>query len=66
MANYAKHLSLLDGERDVIQCLERGALFNRLASEPPLLIEHGGFQALQLAKLVFFGDVVDFNDGHSG
>jgi len=29
------------------------------------MVEHGGFQALQLAKLVFFSDVVDFNDGHS-
>ena len=28
------------------------------------MVEHGGFQALQLAELVFFGNVVDFDDGH--
>jgi hypothetical protein len=57
---------LLDREIAVIQRLKRGALFNRLACKPPPLVERSGFQALQLAKLVFFGDVVDFDDGHSG
>jgi hypothetical protein len=51
------------GEAIVLR-LERGAFFNRLAGEPPPLVEHSGFQALQLAELVFFGDVVDFDDGH--
>jgi len=60
VVNYAKHLALLNGERDVIKSLELAALFNRLACEPPSLVECGGFQALQLAKLVFFGEVVDF------
>ena len=26
--------------------------------------EHGVFQALQVAELVFFGNVVDFDNGH--
>jgi hypothetical protein len=64
MTNYAKHLALFDRERDVIKGLERCALFYRLSGEPPPLVERGGFQALQLAKLVFFGDVDDFDDGH--
>ena len=66
MVNYAKYLALLNGERDVIKSLEWTALFNRLACEPPPLVERSGLQALQLAKLIFFGDVVDFDDGHSG
>ena len=41
-------------------------LFNRLAGDPSPMVERGGFQAAQLAELVFLGDVVDFNDGHSG
>jgi hypothetical protein len=28
------------------------------------LVERGRLQALQLTELVFFGDVVDFDDGH--
>jgi hypothetical protein len=30
------------------------------------LVERSGFQALHRAELVFFGDVVDFDDGHGG
>ena len=64
-ANNTSNLAWLDAEADVVQRLKRGAFYNRLTCEPPPLVEHGGFQALQLAKLVFFGDVVDFDDGHS-
>ena len=64
MANYADNFACLDAEIDVIQRLERGALFNGLACKPPPLIKCSGFHALQLAKLVLFGDVVDFDDGH--
>jgi hypothetical protein len=44
--------------------LEWGAFFNRLSGEPPPLVERSGLKALQLAKLVFFGDVVDLDDRH--
>ncbi len=54
-----------DGNVDPGEYLERGTFFNRLACKPPPLVERGVFQALQLAELVFFGDVVDFDDGHS-
>ena len=54
-ANNTYNLALFNRETDVIQRLERGALFNRLASEPPPLVE-----------LVFPDDVVDFDDAHSG
>jgi hypothetical protein len=30
------------------------------------LVERSGFQALHRAELVFFGDVVNFDDGHGG
>lgn len=63
-ANNTSNLVLLDREIDVVQCIEWGAFFNRLAGEPPPLVERSGFQALQLAELVFLGDVIDFNDGH--
>ena len=66
MVNYAKYLALLNGERDVIKSLEWTALFNRLACEPPPLVERSGLQALQLPKLVFSDDVVYFDDTHSG
>ncbi|CAH1207978.1 hypothetical protein NTGBS_720022 [Candidatus Nitrotoga sp. BS] len=56
---------MLNGETDIVQCLEWGTLFNRLVSESPPLVKRGGFQVLDLAELVFFGDVVDFDDGHS-
>jgi len=55
---------LLDGEINVIQRLERRAIFNRLAGEPPPLVERSGFQALYLAELVFFGGTVDLDDRH--
>ena len=58
-ANNTYNLALLNGETDVVQRLERGALLNR-AAEPPPLVERGGFQAVQLPELVFLGDVVDF------
>ena len=60
------NLTLLNGETDVVQRLERGAFFNRLAGEPPPLVERSRFQAVQLPELVFLGNVVDFDDGHSG
>ncbi len=63
-ANNTYSLTLLDGETDVVQRLERRALFNRLAGKPPPLVERGGLQAVHLAELVFPGDVVDFDDGH--
>jgi hypothetical protein len=53
---------LLDQKSDIVQRFERGVLFNRLAGEPPPLVERSGFQALHRAELVFFGDVVDFDD----
>ena len=62
--NTKQHLALLDREVGVIERLERGALFNRLAGEPPPLVKRSGLQALYLAELVFLGDVVDFDDGH--
>jgi hypothetical protein len=64
--NDVQHFALLNKKVDVVQRLEQGALFNRLTGKPPPLIKCSGFHALQLAKLVFFGDVVDFDDGHSG
>ena len=61
-----RNLAFLDQESDVVQRLERGAFFNRLAREPPPLVERSGLKALHRSELVFFGDVVDFDDTHSG
>ena len=61
----AQHFAFFDLEIDIIEGLEWGALLKRLAGDPPPLVERGGFQALQLAELVFLGDVADFDDGHS-
>ena len=65
VANNTSNLVLLDQESDVVQRLEWGAFFNWLAGEPPPLVERGGFQALELAQLVFLANAVDFDDGHS-
>ncbi|MEO6421125.1 MAG: hypothetical protein ABIR84_00140 [Candidatus Nitrotoga sp.] len=66
MADVDKYFALFDGESDVIKGLEWSTFFNRLARDPPPLVERTGFQALQLAELVFFGDVVNFDVGYSG
>jgi len=39
VANYAKYLALLNGERDVIKGLKWSTLFNWLAGKPPPLVD---------------------------
>lgn len=65
VADDTDNFTCLSVKTDIVQRLEWGALFNRLTSEPPPLVERGGLQALQLAELELFGDVVHFDDGHS-
>ncbi|CAH1207995.1 hypothetical protein NTGBS_720025 [Candidatus Nitrotoga sp. BS] len=37
---------------------------SRLVREPTPLVARGSLQVLYRAERVFFGDVVDFDDGH--
>ena len=56
----------LDVETDIVQRLEQGAFFNLLAGQAGGRVEQALLEALHGAEAVFFGEVVDLDDGHGG